>query len=142
MSDGSKKAEHIPPHVGTLVRKWRNAAGKTQEQVADALGVGKSHISQVETGTGNLSLPKFLALCRFLGVPASRLLEDAFPPKERDLDRLTKDLAGHVGVRDLAYLAALSKPELTLFLDRGREAVEYARSRVRDRIRHKQADRG
>ena len=36
--------------LGALVREWRVGAGMTQQEVADALGVTKPYVCQVETG--------------------------------------------------------------------------------------------
>lgn len=36
--------------LGIYVRQRRNALGLTQEDVADASGIGRSHLSQVESG--------------------------------------------------------------------------------------------
>ena len=57
---GAKKA---PLHF----REWREAAGLTQEEIAEALGVNHSHVSNVENGKAPWKqgfVEGFAAICR------------------------------------------------------------------------------
>ena len=48
--------------------------GVTQEQLAEAAGVGVTHISHLETGNGTVSLKVFLAIVNYLGCSADEIL--------------------------------------------------------------------
>lgn len=113
------------------MRKWRQAAGKTMAEVGEDIGVTKGHLSQVENGKANLSLPMFLDYCRSIDTPASRVLGDKLLPKDRDIDRLIRALVKSAGLKSVRWLAELEREDLLLALERGREAVEARRYRQR-----------
>ena len=60
--------------VGKKVRTIRLSKGVTQEQLAEAVGVGVTHISHLETGTAKVSLKVFLAIVNFLECSADEIL--------------------------------------------------------------------
>ena len=59
------------------VRVWREYRGLTQEDLAQATGVGKSYISQLEAGKKSGSLRFMLVLAEALEVD----MEDLIPPE-------------------------------------------------------------
>jgi DNA-binding XRE family transcriptional regulator len=56
------------------IRVWRRHRGMTQRDLATAIGVGKSHLSEVEAGKGNLSVPRLKAAARVLHVDIALLV--------------------------------------------------------------------
>jgi transcriptional regulator with XRE-family HTH domain len=64
--------------LGERVRDVRKAAGLTQKQVAEAVGVAPSYITMVETGAQNLTVWSLAKLAESLGVDMSRF----FPAPE------------------------------------------------------------
>jgi len=55
-------------YIGTVIKAKRKKAGKTQEQLAEALGVAKSTISKYEHGCINIplsTLPRISNICNF-----------------------------------------------------------------------------
>lgn len=60
--------------IGQKVKKIRLSKGISQEQLAEAVGVGVTHISHLETGAGTVSLKVFLAIVNFLNCSADELL--------------------------------------------------------------------
>lgn len=60
--------------IGKKVKQIRLRKGVTQEQLAEAVGVGVTHISHLETGSGVVSLKVFLAIVNFLQCSADELL--------------------------------------------------------------------
>ena len=60
--------------IGQKVKKIRLSKGVTQEQLAEAVGVGVTHISHLETGSGVVSLKVFLAIVNHLQCSADELL--------------------------------------------------------------------
>lgn len=60
--------------IGYKVRQARLARKITQEQLAEAVGVGVTHISHLETGSGTVSLKVFLAIINYLECSADEIL--------------------------------------------------------------------
>ena len=60
--------------IGFKVRQARKKKGITQEQLAEAVGVGVTHISHLETGAGTVSLKVFVAIVNYLGCSVDELL--------------------------------------------------------------------
>lgn len=61
--------------LGDGIRAARLKAGLSQEALADAAGIDRSHMSRIERGKRNVS---FLNLCKIaeaLGVPVSQIVE-------------------------------------------------------------------
>ena len=60
--------------IGQKVKQIRVSKGITQEQLAEAVGVGVTHISHLETGSGTVSLKVFLAIVNYLDCSADEIL--------------------------------------------------------------------
>ncbi len=60
--------------IGEKIKQIRVQKGITQEQLAEAAGVGVTHISHLETGSGTVSLKVFIAIVNFLGCSADEIL--------------------------------------------------------------------
>ena len=60
--------------IGQKVKQIRLNKGVTQEQLAEAVGVGVTHISHLETGSGTVSLKVFLAIVNYLECSAGEIL--------------------------------------------------------------------
>ena len=59
-----------------MLRQYREAADKKQEQLADQLGVPQSFISKCESGERRVDLGELKAIADSLNVPLSRLVHD------------------------------------------------------------------
>lgn len=62
--------------VGRLMRRWREAAGWTQQEAGEAAGIGQSPWSRVEAGTRPLRLSEGIAFAGALGVDVLALTRD------------------------------------------------------------------
>lgn len=60
--------------MGVKIKQARLSRGVTQEQLAEAAGVGVTHISHIETGSGTVSLKVFLAIINYLECSADEIL--------------------------------------------------------------------
>lgn len=60
--------------VGTRIRAVRQSKKMTQERLADAVGVGVTHISHIETGNSIPSLQVFVDILNTLDCSADELL--------------------------------------------------------------------
>lgn len=60
--------------IGSKIKQARLRNGITQERLAEAAGVGVTHISHLETGAGTVSLKVFLAIINYLNCSADEIL--------------------------------------------------------------------
>ena len=60
--------------IGKKIKAIRVEKGVTQEQLAEAVGVGVTHISHLETGSGSVSLKVFIAIVNYLDCSADEVL--------------------------------------------------------------------
>ena len=60
--------------IGYKIKQIRQKKHITQEELAEAAGVGVTHISHLETGSGTVSLKVFLAIVNYLNCSADELL--------------------------------------------------------------------
>ena len=60
--------------MGKKVKQARLKKKITQEQLAEAVGVGVTHISHLETGSGTVSLKVFIAIVNYLNCSVDELL--------------------------------------------------------------------
>ena len=67
--------------VGENIRRERERAGFTQEQLAELVGMGAKNLSAVERGVVGISLIALKRICTVLSVSSDALLFG--PPEER-----------------------------------------------------------
>ncbi len=60
--------------IGYKVKQIRLQRGITQEELAEAVGIGVTHLSHLETGSGSVSLKVFIAILNHLECSADELL--------------------------------------------------------------------
>jgi transcriptional regulator with XRE-family HTH domain len=60
--------------VGEELRKARETAGLTQEELSSKARVDRSYISQLERGLKSPTLDMLLRLCKAMGVSASEIV--------------------------------------------------------------------
>ena len=60
--------------LGIRIRKARLERGMTQEQLAEACGVGTSHISHIETGAAYISMSVFITIVNALDCSCDEML--------------------------------------------------------------------
>jgi transcriptional regulator with XRE-family HTH domain len=66
--------ENITVRFGLRLRKLRKAKGWTQVQMADALGIDRSYISDMEGGKKNVCLPTLEVLAQGFGISMAKLI--------------------------------------------------------------------
>ena len=62
---------------GANVRRFRLAAGLSQEAVAERIGADRAHVSSMERGRQNVTLITIWHIAEALGVRPADLLEEA-----------------------------------------------------------------
>lgn len=63
--------------LGDAIRARRRVIGMSQEALADASGLDRSHMGEVERGKRNVSLLNVIRIASALGVSASEILAAA-----------------------------------------------------------------
>jgi transcriptional regulator with XRE-family HTH domain len=66
----------IDIHVGQRMRLRRTMLGKSQDQMARALGVSFQQVQKYERGTNRISASRLFDVSRFLSVPVGYFFED------------------------------------------------------------------
>lgn len=84
------------PTVAAQLRERRRAARLTLEAAASRAGISPAHLSRLETGRRQPSLPVLLTLSRSYGTTVSDLLGEA-PPDRTPVLRGTETEATHAG---------------------------------------------
>ena len=62
--------------IGLRIKHARNRRNLTQEQLADAVGISRKHLSVIESAGTGISLELLIALSNTLKVPVGDLLVD------------------------------------------------------------------
>ena len=79
--------------IGKRIRHRREAAGLSQEQLAEKLALSTNHISSIECGKSLLTTKRLLDLCNILGgTPNYYLLGEIEPGADR-ITALVKELS-------------------------------------------------
>lgn len=71
--------------MGRRLRRRRNQAGLTQEQVAKELHVTAAYISRVERGTTRLSLKMLSRICDVIGADPGYMISGSIPGESKYL---------------------------------------------------------
>ena len=74
--------------LGKNILEYRSAAGLTQQQVADAVGVAPQAVSQWEHNDCAPDVYKLVDLAKVLNTTVGRLLEENKQPKDQKRHRL------------------------------------------------------
>lgn len=72
--------------IGTLLRQARTEAGRSQEELAQILGVPSSRIPNYEFGKTEIPLPELELLAEHLNVPLSYFMDQGISPKASNDD--------------------------------------------------------
>lgn len=74
---GHHDADGQLARLGAVVRSKRKAAGLSQEALADAAGIDRSHMGKIERGERNLSLLNLGRIAAAIQLRPSELLAEA-----------------------------------------------------------------
>jgi len=77
-------ADQLHREVGELVRQARRSAGLTQEQLASALALERTTITNIEAGKQSISILQLYGIARVLGTRPEALLPHFDPEPELD----------------------------------------------------------
>lgn len=62
--------------LGRRIAELRREKGLTQEALAEAMGVSRNHVADIELGARNTGVWSFLLICKALALPPAALFED------------------------------------------------------------------
>ena len=62
--------------LGRRIAELRREKGVTQEALAEAMGVSRNHIADIELGVRNTGVWSLLLLCKALALPPGELFEN------------------------------------------------------------------
>ena len=74
---GTSTKHAILAGLGQVIRSQRVAQGLSQEALAHAAGIDRSHMGKIERGERNVTLLNIQRIAHTLGVSASVLLSEA-----------------------------------------------------------------
>jgi putative transcriptional regulator len=93
----AKGLDMTEPILRINLKEWREKAGLTQEQLADALGVRQSQISMIENGKAFTSLQRLIKIRDILNEAGADCtlddLAEMVPPETETAPALALDLA-------------------------------------------------
>lgn len=72
--------DHLPAELGRILRRHRERAGLSQEELAEAAGLHRTYVGLIERGVRSPTVVKVVGMCQALGVPSASVigeLEDA-----------------------------------------------------------------
>lgn len=81
------KREEALKTLGRRIAQLRREKGLTQEALAEAMGVSRNHIADIELGVRHTGVWSLLLICKALGLPPEALFEDFTPSVLRRLGR-------------------------------------------------------
>ena len=87
------------------MKEIRLSRGITQEQLAEAAGVGVTHISHLETGSGTVSLKVFLAIVNYLNCSADEILCKEIATARPIVDNWLVDLVSDCDQTEIKIIA-------------------------------------
>ena len=76
--------------VGANIKRQREKAGLTQDQISEALGIGPKSLSSIERGVVGVSLTTLLKICELLHISANVLLYEQ--TRKNDADSIASQL--------------------------------------------------
>lgn len=77
-------------HIGTHLKRAREAAGYSQDKLAELVGLTQGTISKIERGDGNPSLPSAIRLANVLSISLTDLLDASTPTLSEEAELVTK----------------------------------------------------
>ncbi len=111
----SSSLDAVDAAMGQTLRKYRKAAGLSQAELGQAVGVSFQQIQKYETGDNRVSISRLFRIAEKLEVEPVTLVADT----QRQIDRPAEPqgqrsafLATGEGVRAIEALAALKDSEL------------------------------
>ena len=102
--------------IGKRIRAHRKRLNLSQEELSEMIGISTVHMSHIETGYTNLSLPVLVDLARALGVRTDDLIFDSASLGKTDLlEEIALELHDCSNAQFLALRQILSSSKDAIF---------------------------
>lgn len=101
--------------LGLRVKEYRIQMGYTQEELANFVDVGVSHISNIEVGNTTPSLPTLINLANTLCVTADRLLCDSLTEASDTYAKECSEIFKDCDIYEMKFLNELLKSGLQIY---------------------------
>ena len=96
--------------LAAKLKELRQKKGESLQKVADAVGVSKAHIWELEKGSSrNPGLDLLTELSRHFSVPVAFLTDDDASPKDAAAQQFFRELDGKLSERDWDVLRAVAE---------------------------------
>lgn len=102
----AKRERDIARALGLAIAQERARAGYTQDQVAEALGLGSEAVSRIERGVVMPTVPRLVEFAELFQCPAGRLIQKG-SDLPSDSTRLIEALASSLNRKDRKFLLEL-----------------------------------
>jgi transcriptional regulator with XRE-family HTH domain len=76
MKKGYEERNAMSREIGKMIREMRKAAGMSQMQLADKIGVSYQQVQKYEKGASKLNVPRLLQIAEIFSVPVMTFLEE------------------------------------------------------------------
>jgi transcriptional regulator with XRE-family HTH domain len=83
---GNRSPTSADASVGSRIKELRRAAGRTQKEIADIVGVTGAQFHRYETGATRIATSRLLGIATALGVRPEALVGNAAPRQEPMVD--------------------------------------------------------
>lgn len=110
----------VREHLGARVRRLRLERNISQAQLAEAIGMARTSITNIEVGRQGLVTPSFINIALYLGVEMADLLPTwgeigaiHTPERERELIRIDRELIKYEPVVSRILALEARRKELT-----------------------------
>jgi transcriptional regulator with XRE-family HTH domain len=108
----AKAVKPVDRLVGQNIRIFRTAKGMSQTELGAAVGVTFQQVQKYEKGANRVGASRLVQIAQVLGVPASRLLDDAAGGGKTGGPALTDLLTVPYAVQMLQAFAAVSSDDI------------------------------
>ena len=90
--------------IGKRIRRYRKAAGFTQQELAELVELEPSYVSHIERGATKLSLPSIVGIANALRVTVDDLLCDSLPNSRVPFEREISDIISGCNHKELRVI--------------------------------------
>lgn len=98
--------------IGMNIKKYRKAAGLTQEKLAELLNISTVHMSHIECGHVSMSLDILLKLCDFIQITPNQVLYGNYLDPHSSSECMLNDMNEQTKVLALRILELLRNYQL------------------------------
>jgi transcriptional regulator with XRE-family HTH domain len=123
--------DHRRREIGGRFRHLREARGLSQAELAERAACSKSHICQIENGTGSFSFRFFLAACDALEADPAFVFARVRGAALDDLYAKFESTVATLGRPAVEFLLSLQPADMRILCERAQEVMAYRATTAR-----------